>query len=70
MYRSGEPPLTRWQTELVEKLNQDADHSEERHDEALPQILNEVLGSDFAGEPGSSLRVLQERLFRSSHGQR
>lgn len=61
----GSPRLTRWQTELVEKLNQDADSSEECHDEALSQILNEVLGSDFAGEPGSSLRALQERLFEA-----
>ena len=57
--------MTRWQTELVEKLNQDADHSEERLDEELPQILNEVLGSDFAGEPGSTLRFLQEWLFEA-----
>ena len=66
VYRSeGIPRLTRWQTELVEKLNQDADHSEERLDEELPQILNEVLGSDFAGEPGSTLRFLQEWLFEA-----
>ncbi len=66
VYRSeGNPRLTRWQTELVGKLNQDTDHFEERHDEALPRILDEVLGSEFAGEPGSSLRVLQERLFEA-----
>ena len=66
VYRSeGIPRLTRWQTELVERLNQDAETSEERLDEELPQILNEVLGSDFAGEPGSTLRFLQERLFEA-----
>ena len=67
VYRSeGIPRLTRWQTELVEKLNQDADSSdEERREEELSQILNEVLCSDFAGEPESSLRVLQERLFEA-----
>lgn len=62
-HSEGVPRLTRWQTKLVEKLNQDADNFEESRDEELPQILNEVLGSDFTGEPGSSLRVLQERLF-------
>ncbi len=62
-HSEGIPRLTRWQAELVEKLNQDADHSEERHEEALAQVLNEVLGSAVAGEPGSSLRILQERLF-------
>ncbi len=57
--------LTRWQIKLVEKLNQDADSTEEHHDEELRQILNEALGNDFAREPGSSLRVLQERLFEA-----
>lgn len=66
VYRSeGIPRLTRWQTELVQKLNQDSDSSEGRHDEALTRILNEVLGSGFAGESGSSLHVLQERLFEA-----
>ncbi len=66
VYRSeGIPRLTRWQTEVVEKLNQDVDSSEELRDQELPRILNEVLGSDFVGEPGSTLRFLQERLFEA-----
>ena len=64
-HSEGVPRLTKWQTRLVEKLNQDADNPEECRDEELLQILNEVLGSDFTGEPGSSLRVLQERLFEA-----
>ncbi len=64
VYRSeNSPRLTRWQTEVVEKLNQDAGRIEECYDEDLPKILNKVLGSDFLGKRGSSLRVLQERLF-------
>jgi ATP-dependent helicase/nuclease subunit B len=64
-HSEGIPRLTRWQTKLVERLNKDVDNSEERRDEELPQILNEVLGSDSAGEPGSTLRFLQERLFEA-----
>ena len=57
--------LTRWQTKLVEKLNQDADNSEERRDDELTLSLNEVGGGCFAGEPESTLRFLQERLFEA-----
>ena len=57
--------LTRWQTKLVEKLNQDADNSEERRDDELTLSLNEVGGGCFAGKPESTLRFLQERLFEA-----
>ena len=57
--------LTRWQTKLIEKLNQDADNSDEHWDDELKLSLNEVGGGYFAGEPGSALRVLQERLYEA-----
>ncbi len=59
----GIPRLTRWQSALVEKLNQNMDESDEVRDEELRQILNEMLGSGFTGESDSSLGVLQARLF-------
>lgn len=57
--------LTRWQTKLVEKLNQDADNSEERRDDELTLALNELGDGCFAGQPGSALLFLQERLFKA-----
>ena len=69
VYRMREriPRLTRWQTEVVENLNQDVDSSEEHSRPRVdPGFLNETAGTaDFAGEPGSTLRFLQERLFEA-----
>ena len=59
------PRLTRWQTRLVEKLNQDSDNPAQHRDEQLPRILHKVLGGDSAGAPASALYFLQQRLFEA-----
>ncbi len=60
------PYLTRWQAELIKKLNRDAKAgtSDERRDNVLTQTLEEVLIRDFTGEPDGSLGTLQKRLFQ------
>jgi len=59
------PHLTRWQVELVEKLNQNANNSDLTYDEKFTQILNDVLSNNISGKLGSSLHVLQERLYEN-----
>ena len=57
----GVPRLTRWQSLLVEKLNQNAGAS--TSDEVLTKTINEVLIRDSTGNSENSLGILQERLF-------
>jgi hypothetical protein len=64
VYRiEGVPGLTVWQTRLVEKMNLDAGSADDLSDDKYLGVLNDVLGSDFPAYPGSSLHLLQERLF-------
>ena len=57
----GVPRLTKWQSMLVEKLNQNAGAS--MSDEVLTKTINEVLIRDSTGKFDNSLGIVQERLF-------
>lgn len=62
---SGIPFLTRWQTTLIEKLNGDANAhlATDVSDDVLVSTLEGVLASNSIEAQGSSLGVLQSRLF-------
>ena len=58
----GMPRLMQWQARLVDRLNRDAESRGYLREEEFSGILHDVLDG-FAGKAGSSLRVLQERLY-------
>lgn len=62
----GVPPLSRWQTALVEKLNRD--EGDGTPDEALVGILKSVLAVDGAAHVAGALGVLQAQLYRPAAG--
>ncbi|MCU7910164.1 MAG: PD-(D/E)XK nuclease family protein [Candidatus Thiodiazotropha sp. (ex Lucinoma aequizonata)] len=59
-YADGVPALTRWQSSLIEKLNNDAGIS---INEQLDTVLHEILSLIERPDTSSSLAVLQTGLF-------
>ncbi len=59
----GETHLTRWQHELVEKLNRDADQAGTPADPHLASLLELGIPDRVRARPDTALEVLQSRLF-------